>query len=126
LIDSLKNKNDLIALIGASNDKNKYGNKILLDLISKGHNVVPINPKENSIAGMKSYSSISELSEKPSIINFVVPPNIGFQLTKDLVESDHDNFWYQPGAESGEISAFLDEKNKSYIDDKCIMIEAKW
>ncbi len=126
MIDSLKNKNDLIALIGASNDKNKYGNKILLDLISKGHNVVPINPKENSIAGMKSYSSISELSEKPSIINFVVPPNIGFQLTKDLVESDHDNFWYQPGAESGEISAFLDEKNKSYIDDKCIMIEAKW
>ena len=126
MIDSLKNKNDLIALIGASNDKNKYGNKILLDLISKGHNVVPINPKENSIAGMKSYNSISELSEKPSIINFVVPPNIGFQLTKDLVESDHDNFWYQPGAESEEISAFLDEKNKSYIDDKCIMIEAKW
>tara|TARA_B100001029_G_C14975729_1_gene402924 strand:- start:575 stop:955 length:381 start_codon:yes stop_codon:yes gene_type:complete len=125
LIDSLKNKNNLIALIGASNDKNKYGNKILLDLISKGHNVVPINPKEDSIAGLKSYSNISELSEKPSIINFVVPPNIGFQLTKDLVESDYDNFWYQPGAESEEISALLDDKNKNYIDDKCIMVEAK-
>ncbi len=125
MIDSLKNKNNLIALIGASNDKNKYGNKILLDLISKGHNVVPINPKEDSIAGLKSYSNISELSEKPSIINFVVPPNIGFQLTKDLVESDYDNFWYQPGAESEEISALLDDKNKNYIDDKCIMVEAK-
>ena len=125
MIDSLKNKNNLIALIGASNDKNKYGNKILLDLVSKGHNVVPINPKEDIIAGLKSYKNVSELSKKPSIINFVVPPNVGLELTKDLVESDYDNFWYQPGAESEEISAFLDSKNKNYIDDKCIMVEAK-
>ena len=125
MIDSLKNKNNLIALIGASNDKNKYGNKILLDLVSKGHNVVPINLKEDTVAGLKSYNNVFELSEKPSIINFVVPPNIGYQLTKDLVESDYDNFWYQPGAESEEISALLDSKNKNYIDDKCIMVEAK-
>ena len=85
MIDSLKNKNNLIALVGASNDKNKYGNKILLDLISKGHNVVPINPKEDTVAGLKSYNNVSELSEKPSIINFVVPPNVAFELTKDLV-----------------------------------------
>ena len=122
MIDCLKNKNNLIALIGASNDKNKYGNKILLDLISKGHNVVPINPKENIIAGLKSYSNVSELIEKPSIINFVVPPNVGFELTKDLVESDFDNFWYQPGAESEEISSYLKSNNKNFIDDKCIMV----
>ena len=125
MIDLLKNKNNLIALVGASNNKSKYGNKILLDLVSKGHNVVPINPKEDTVAGLKSYNNVFELSEKPSIINFVVPPTIGYQLTKDLVESDYDNFWYQPGAESKEISAFLDSKNKNYIDDKCIMVEAK-
>ena len=118
MIDSLKNKNNLIALIGASNDKNKYGNKILLDLVSKGHNVVPINPKEDIIAGLKSYKNVSELSEKPSIINFVVPPNVGFELTKDLVESGYDNFWYQPGAESSEISSYLESNSKNYIDDK--------
>ena len=63
MIDSLKNKNNLIALIGASNDKKKYGNKILLDLVSKGHNVVPINPKEDNVAGLKSYNNVAELSE---------------------------------------------------------------
>jgi len=46
LLDTLKNKNNLIALVGASNDPKKYGNKILLDLISKGYNVAPINNKE--------------------------------------------------------------------------------
>ena len=125
MIDSLKNKNNLIALIGASNDKNKYGNKILLDLVSNGHNVVPVNPKETIIAGLKSYNNVSELSENPSIINFVVPPSVGFELTKGLVESGYDNFWYQPGAESSEISLYLESNSKNYIDDKCIMVVSR-
>ena len=122
MLDLLKEKNNVIALIGASNDPSKYGNKILLDLASKGHNVIPVNPKEDTVAGLKFYSSVSELSEKPSIINFVVPPNVGFELTKDLVEADYDNFWYQPGAESEEISSYLESNSKNYIDDKCIMV----
>ena len=122
MLDTLKNKKNLIALVGASNDPTKYGNKILLDLVSKGYNVAPINSKEDTIAGIKSYKSILDLIESPSIINFVVPPSIGFQVTKELVENKFDNFWYQPGAESEKISYFLNENNKNFIDDKCIMV----
>tara|TARA_B100000614_G_scaffold5571_1_gene5419 strand:- start:358 stop:735 length:378 start_codon:yes stop_codon:yes gene_type:complete len=125
LIESLKNKNNSIALVGASNDPRKYGNKILLDLISKGHNVYPVNNKEKNIEGIKSYKSVDAIPEIPSIINFVIPPNEGMAITKDLVEKGYDNFWYQPGAESKEISYFLLSKDKNFIDDKCIMIEAK-
>ncbi len=125
MIESLKNKNNSIALVGASNDPRKYGNKILLDLISKGHNVYPVNNKEKNIEGIKSYKSVDAIPEIPSIINFVIPPNEGMAITKDLVEKGYDNFWYQPGAESKEISYFLLSKDKNFIDDKCIMIEAK-
>ena len=125
MLDTLKNKNNLIALVGASNDPKKYGNKILLDLVSKGYNVAPINSKEDTIAGIKSYKNILDLKEPPSIINFVVPPKIGFEITKELVENNYDNFWYQPGAESKEISSYLIENSKNFIDDKCIMVEAK-
>ncbi len=51
-----------------------------------------------------------------------MPPSIGFEITKDLVEKGYDNFWYQPGAESAEISEYLDSNKKNYIDDKCIMV----
>ena len=122
MLDTLKNKNNLIALVGASNDPTKYGNKILLDLVKKGYNVAPVNTKEDTIAGIKSYKNILDLKESPSIINFVVPPSIGFQITKELVENKFDNFWYQPGAESEKISYFLNENNKNFIDDKCIMV----
>ena len=122
MIDLLKDKNNSIALIGASTDKKKFGNKILIDLDSKGHVVIPINNKETEIEGKKVFKTVNEISEHPSIINFVVPPHIGFEITKELVESGYDNFWYQPGAESNEISEYLDSKDKNYIDDKCIMV----
>ena len=122
MLDTLKNKNNLIALVGASNDPKKYGNKILLDLISKGYNVAPINNKEEMISGIKSYKNVMDLELSPSIINFVVPPNVGFEITKELVGNKYDNFWYQPGAESQIISTYLNENNKNFIDDKCIMV----
>tara|TARA_Y100000768_G_scaffold16202_1_gene11367 strand:+ start:775 stop:1167 length:393 start_codon:yes stop_codon:yes gene_type:complete len=122
LIESLKNKNNSIALVGASNNPRKYGNKILLDLISKGHIVYPVNNKEKNIEGIKSYKSVDAIPEIPSIINFVIPPNEGMAVTRDLVEKGYDNFWYQPGAESNKISKFLEVEKKNFIDDMCIMV----
>ena len=122
MIDSLKDKDNLIALIGASNDKNKYGNKILLDLLAKNYNVVPINHKEDSIAGLKAYSKVQDLLFRPSIINFVVPPEVGLNITKELVEEGYNHFWYQPGAESENLSNLLTQEDKDFIDDKCIMV----
>ena len=122
MIELLKDKNNSIALIGASTNKNKFGYKILTDLVSKDYDVIPVNNKEVEIEGRKVFKTVLEISDCPSIINFVVPPNIGFKITKDLVEKGYDNFWYQPGAESAEISEYLDSNKKNYIDDKCIMV----
>ena len=122
MIESLKNKSNSIALIGSSNDPRKYGNKILLDLTKKGYTVYPVNKKEKEIEGLKAYENIEMLEEIPSIINFVIPPDEGLVVTRDLVEKGYDNFWYQPGAESDEISEFLKINKKNYIDDKCIMV----
>ena len=126
MIESLKNKSNSIALIGSSNDPRKYGNKILLDLTKKGYTVYPINKKEKEIEGLKAYKNIEMLEEIPSIINFVIPPDEGLVVTRDLVEKGYDNFWYQPGAESDEISEFLKINKKNYIDDKCIMVVTRF
>ncbi len=122
MIEAVQNKKNSIALVGASNNPKKYGNKILLDLLEKGHIVYPINKNESQIEGLKSYKKVSDLPSLPSIINFVVPPNEGIEVTKDLVKKGYDNFWYQPGAESIEISNFLESNKKNFIDDKCIMV----
>lgn len=126
MIELLENKNSSIVLIGASNDPNKYGNKIFIDLTNKGFNVIPVNKKEDFIQNTKCYKSVEDIGIKPDILNFVVPPQIGYEMTKDLVTLGFNNFWYQPGAESESTSLLLIENNKNYIDDKCIMVEAKF
>ena len=126
MIELLENKNSSIVLIGASNDTNKYGNKIFIDLTNKGFNVIPVNKKEDFIQNTKCYKSVEDIGIKPDILNFVVPPQIGYEMTKDLVTLGFNNFWYQPGAESESTSLLLIENNKNYIDDKCIMVEAKF
>ena len=126
MIELLENKNTSIVLIGASNDPNKYGNKIFIDLTNKGFNVIPVNKKEDFIQNTKCYKSVEDIGIKPDILNFVVPPQIGYEMTKDLVTLGFNNFWYQPGAESKSTSLLLIENKKNYIDDKCIMVEAKF
>ena len=125
MIEFLKNKSNSIALVGASKNPDKYGNKILKDLISKGYRVFPINKFEKEIEGLEVFKNVTDLKEIPSIINFVVPPNESKTVTIYLVSKGYDNFWYQPGAESEDISFYLKSLNKNFIDDKCIMVETK-
>ena len=61
MIESLKDKNKTIALVGASNDPTKYGNKILLNLKSKGFNVIPVNNKVEEVDSSPSYKSVPDI-----------------------------------------------------------------
>jgi len=62
LIELLKDKNNSIALIGASTNKNKFGYKILIDLVSKDYDVIPVNNKEVEIEGRKVFKTVLEIS----------------------------------------------------------------
>ena len=126
VLEKLKEKNTVIALIGASNDKNKYGNKIYRDLRNKGYNVIPINPKEEMIEGDKAYRSIEEMEILPDIANFVVPPSIAMKIAKHIAELGIKYLWFQPGSESEELEGWLKNTDEiKYLINSCIMIETK-
>ena len=63
MIEFLKNKSNSIALVGASKNPDKYGNKILKDLISKGYRVFPINKSEKEIEGLEVFKNVTDLKE---------------------------------------------------------------
>lgn len=75
-----------IVLIWASNNKEKYWNKILLDLVSKWYNVIPINQKEKEIEWIRTYNNIKEFNWSFDIVNFVVKPEITNQILKNNIE----------------------------------------
>ena len=126
VLEKLKEENTVIALIGASNDKQKYGNKIYCDLRSKGYNVVPINPKEKLIEGDKAYASIEEMESLPDIANFVVPPQVAMKITPHIYELGIKHLWFQPGSESKELETWLkSNEGIKYLINSCIMVETR-
>ncbi len=125
-LEKLKEDDTSIALIGASNNRKKYGNKIYRDLRSKGYNVTPINPKEEKIEGDKAYNSIEKMEILPDIANFVVPPKIAIRIAKNIVNLGVKHLWFQPGSESDEIEQWLANTNGiEYLINACIMVETR-
>jgi len=126
VLEKLKEENTVIALIGASNDKNKYGNKIYQDLRTKGYNVVPINPKEELIEGDKAYPSIESMEKLPDIANFVVPPPVAMKIAQHIANLGIKHLWFQPGSESEELEKWLKNTDGiKYLINSCIMVETR-
>ena len=126
VLQKLEEKNVKIALVGASNDKSKFGNRIYRDLKNKGYNVVPINPKDEKIEGDKAYTSIEMMEDLPDIVNFVVPPPIAIKVAQNAVELGIEYLWFQPGSESDEIEYWLKNTDGiKYLINACIMVETR-
>ena len=113
-----------VALVGASNNPKKYGHRIYQFLKSYGVTVFPINPHCEFVEGQKTFGSLSELTLKPDVINFVVPPQNGIEVVREALSLNLDYFFFQPGAESAEIRETLKAQAKNYIE-ACIMVELR-
>lgn len=93
-----------IAILGASTDRNKFGNKAVRVFASKGYTVYPVNPKEPEIEGHKAYVSILDVPEKNlDMISMYLPPPIAMRVIDDVAKKGCKELWLNPGAESPEL-----------------------
>lgn len=116
-------KQDIIAVVGASNDRDKFGNKVFRRLKEKGLTVYPVNPKTDSVEGVKSYPTLKDLPEKVEGIVLVVPPAVTDKIVQEAFDAGIERIWMQPGAESPDAVKRCEEKGICYIDRECIMIK---
>lgn len=114
-----------IAVVGASDNPEKYGNVIYRDLKSKGFTTYPINKDRDTIDGDKAYASLRDLPAKPTIVNIVVPPRVALRVLEECQELGLDNVWLQPGAESPEVMSVLEAGSFNYLANACIMVESR-
>lgn len=91
---------DSYAVVGASVDRSKFGNKILRCYLQHKKKVYPIHPKEKMIEGVPAFPSLSQLPEKVDRISVVTPPSITEQIVEEAAKVGVKFIWMQPGAES--------------------------
>lgn len=94
-----------IAIIGASNDRNKFGNKAVRAFLQQGYEVFPVNPKEEVIEGLPAFKSIADVPVRPKMISVYLPPPVLLKVLPDIAARGCDEFWLNPGTESDAVLA---------------------
>ena len=114
-----------VAVVGATDNPSKYGYVIYRDLKRKGYRVFAVNPGRSTVDSDPAYRDLRSLPEKPTIVNVVVPPRVAASVLKECLDLGLLNVWLQPGAESPESLAFLQENGFNYLANACIMVESR-
>jgi len=95
----------VVAVIGASNNRRKFGNRALRAYQQQGYTVVPINPHERQVEGVQAYPSVLDFPGEIDMASFYVPPDVGQRVIDEVARKRIPEVWLNPGAESDELIA---------------------
>lgn len=94
-----------VAILGASPDRSKFGNKAVRAFGQRGFRVFPVHPKESLIEGLPVFRSIKDLPERPDLISVYVPSAVLLGLLPDIAARGCSELWLNPGTESDLVLA---------------------
>jgi hypothetical protein len=94
-----------IAVIGASNDRSKYGNRAVRTYQAQGWTVFPVNPREMMIEGLSAFRSVADLPGPVDRASLYVPPSVGIGLLDAIAARGAKELWVNPGSGSPELLA---------------------
>jgi len=95
----------VVAVIGASSNRQKFGNRAVRAFLQQGFTVIPINPHETEVEGLKAYASVLDVPGPVDMASLYVPPEIGEQVIGEIARKGIGEVWLNPGAESDELIA---------------------
>jgi predicted CoA-binding protein len=95
-----------VAVIGASNDRSKYGNKAVRAFRNQGWEVYPVNPSLSEVEGIPASPSVDALPiQRLDRASFYVPPRVGLGIIESLAKIEVGEVWLNPGSGSRELLA---------------------
>jgi uncharacterized protein len=92
-----------VAVIGASNDRSKFGNKAFRAFRAQGYTVIPINPNEREVEGTPAYASVLDVPGTIDMATVYVQPAVTERLLPEFEQKQIAEIWVNPGAESDEL-----------------------
>ena len=95
----------VVAVIGASSDRKKFGNRAVRAFRQQGYTVIPINPHEREVEGLRAYASVLDVPGPIDMASFYVPPHVGEQVIDEVARKGISEVWLNPGAESDALVA---------------------
>lgn len=94
-----------VAVIGASKDRQKFGNKALRAFEQHGYRVLAINPNEPEVEGHTTYASVLDVPGSIDMATVYVPADAGVRVMEQLAQKGVPEVWLNPGADEDEVVA---------------------
>ena len=104
-----------VAVVGASSDRRKFGNKALRAYQSEGYTVIAINPNEREVEGIRAYGSVLDVPGPIDMATVYVQPDVALGLLDEFERKQIPEIWVNPGAESDELMSRATERKLNVI-----------
>jgi len=111
----------VVAVVGVSENREKFGWKVYVNLKSQGYEVLPVNANYEELEGEKCYPSVTELPTEVGLIVTVVPPRSTRRVVREGLEAGFRRYWMQPGSEDEEAVREIEAAGGVAVLD-CIMV----
>ena len=105
-----------VAVLGASNNQERYSNMAVRRLREAGHRVIPVNPALFEIEGLPASKSLAEIKEPVDTLTLYVGPQRVAAMTQDIVRLAPKRVIFNPGTESPELAAALDRAGITHLE----------
>lgn len=114
-----------VAVIGASNDRRKFGNKAVRAFLRSGYSVIPVNPRlaaaGEMVEGCETYATVLDIPHDIDLATLYVQPVIGRAVITTIAEKKIPELWINPGAGSGELVAAANERG-ILVSEHCSIV----
>ena len=95
----------VVAVVGASSNRAKFGNKAFRAFRDKGFTVIPVNPNETEVEGTKTVASVLDIPGEVDMVTVYVPPHIGVRILDEVARKGVKELWLNPGTEDDAVMA---------------------
>ncbi len=93
----------VVAVVGASRDRGKFGNKAVRAFLHRGFDVVPINPTGGEIEGQTAYPSVLDVPYRIDLATVYLQPSAGEHVIREIAEKGIAEVWLNPGADDTRV-----------------------
>lgn len=112
-----------IAIVGASNNRERASNGIMKFLMKNNYNCFPVNPNEEEVLGVKAYKTLSEVPEKIDIVDVFRRSEAAADIVREAAALNPGFIWLQENVYSEDAENIASKNNIPIIMDKCIFKE---
>jgi predicted CoA-binding protein len=114
---------EVFAVVGASNDRAKYGNKVLRCYLQNGRRAIPVNPHELEIEGLDAVPDLASLPEPVHGASIITQPEVTERIVEEAADAGVTRLWMQPGSESRRAIERAEELGLSVIaGGPCLLV----